>query len=326
MKNIVFSGMRPTGKLHLGHLLGALQNWIDLQEKNFCIFSIVDWHALMGEYEQSKAITENITEMALDWLACGIDPKKSIIFVQSQVPEHLELQMILSCLTPLGWLERNPTYKEQLREISTRDLQTYGFLGYPVLQAADIMLYKATAVPIGEDQLPHLELTREILRRFNHIYKKEVFPDCKAILTQTPRLLGIDGRKMSKSYNNAINLSDAPDILRNKAKQMFTDPKRIRMADPGHPEECNVYSYYQVFAPAKIKEVHDWCTGAKKGCTDCKLVLAEALIKKLEPIQEKRNELSKDKDRIRDILEEGRKKAQQIARQTMAEVREVIFH
>jgi tryptophanyl-tRNA synthetase len=212
-----------------------------------------------------------------------------------------------------------------LREITTRDLQTYGFLGYPVLQAADIMLYKATAVPIGEDQLPHLELTREILRRFNHIYKTELFPECKPILTQTPRLLGLDGRKMSKSYNNAINLSDAPDVLKTKVKQMFTDPQRIRMSDPGRPEVCNVYSYYQVFAPEKAKDVYDWCSGAKKGCIECKSILADALLKRLAPIQEKRNELSKDKRRIRDILEEGRKKAQAIARQTMAEVKEVIF-
>src|SRR6266850_1653421 len=179
MKKIVFSAMRPTGKLHLGHLVGALQNWIELQEKYDCIFGIVDWHALMGEYEYSHEIDENIIDMAVDWIACGIDPAKSVLFVQSQVPEHLELFMILSCLTPLGWLERNPTYKEQLREIKTRDLQTYAFLGYPVLQAADILLYKANAIPIGEDQLPHIELTREIARRFNHLYKKEFFPDCQ---------------------------------------------------------------------------------------------------------------------------------------------------
>ncbi|MCA9409271.1 MAG: tryptophan--tRNA ligase, partial [Candidatus Omnitrophica bacterium] len=208
MKKTVFSAMRPTGKLHLGHLVGALHNWLDFQENYRCIFSIVDWHALMGEYEQSKDIHENILEMAIDWLACGIDPKKSIIFIQSHVPQHLELAMIFACLTPLGWLERNPTYKEQLREIQTRDLQTYGFLVYPVLQAADILLYKAQAVPIGEDQLPHIELTREISRRFNHLYKKEIFHDCEAILTKTPRLLGTDGRKMSKSYQNAVNLSD----------------------------------------------------------------------------------------------------------------------
>ena len=247
MKKTVFSAMRPTGKLHLGHLVGALNNWVELQKKYTCIFGIVDWHALMGEYEQSKEIADNIIEMAIDWVACGIDPGQSILFVQSHVPEHVELQMILSCITPLGWLERNPTYKEQLREVKTRDLQTYGFLGYPVLQAADILLYKADAVPIGEDQLPHIELTREIARRFNHIYKTKLCSDCKAILTETPRLLGLDGRKMSKSYQNAIDLSDSADTIKKKVKNMFTDPKRLRLTDPGHPDECNVFSYHEVF-------------------------------------------------------------------------------
>src|SRR3989338_2264802 len=235
MKKIVFSAMRPTGRLHLGHWVGALQNWLALQEKYTCIFAIVDWHALMGEYEQSRSIRENIVEMAIDWIACGIDPKRSILFVQSHVPEHLELQMFLSCITPLGWLERNPTYKEQLREITSRDLQTYGFLGYPVLQAADILLYRANAVPIGEDQLPHLELTREIARRFNHIYKTEYFHDCKAILTPTPRLLGTDNRKMSKSYQNTINLGDAEANILKQIQSMVTDPARIKLSDPGHP-------------------------------------------------------------------------------------------
>jgi len=325
MQKKIFSGMRPTGKLHLGHLVGAIHNWVELQKQYPCIFSIVDWHAYMGEYEQSKGIAENITEMAIDWIACGIDPEKSILFVQSHVPEHLELAMIFSCITPLGWLERNPTYKEQLREITTRDLQTYGFLGYPVLQAADILLYKANAVPIGEDQLPHLELTREISRRFNHLYKKEIFPDCNAILTPTPRLLGIDGRKMSKSYNNAINLSDSADTIMAKTKQMFTDPQRVRLTDPGRPEVCNVYSYYNVFAPAKSKDVYEWCTKATKGSVECKKILGEHLVKYLEPIQHKRAELLKRPERIREILEEGRKKASAIARQTIVEVKEAIF-
>lgn len=325
MRKTVFSGMRPTGRLHLGHLLGALKNWRDLQEENDCIFSIVDWHALMGEYEQSKQIQDNIIEMAIDWLACGIDPKKSILFVQSHVPQHLELQFFLSCLTPLGWLERNPTYKEQLREIKKRDLQTYGFLGYPVLQAADILLYKANAVPIGEDQLPHIELTREIARRFNHIYKKGFFSDCEAILTKTPRLLGVDGRKMSKSYDNAINLSDSTKEIRSKVKGMFTDPKRIKLTDPGHPDVCNVYSYYEVFAPQKKKEVYEWCTKAQKGCTDCKSILADQLINELELIQEKRNQFSKNKNRVKDILEDGRQRAEKIAKQTIEEVKEVVF-
>ena len=317
--------MRPTGKLHLGHLVGALHNWVDLQDKYDCIFGIVDWHALMGEYQESKNIMENILDMAIDWMACGIDPKRSILFIQSQVPEHLELQMILSCITPLGWLERNPTYKEQLRETTSRDLQTYGFLGYPVLQAADILLYKANAVPIGEDQLPHIELTREIARRFNHIYKSDILPDCEAILTKTPRLLGVDGRKMSKSYNNAVNLSDSEEEIRRKIKAMFTDPKRQRLTDPGHPDECNVYSYYEIFAPEVKRDVHNWCTNAKKGCTDCKLYLADKIIERLKPIQEKRRELEAKRARVWEILEDGKQKARKIAQTTMLEIKKVVF-
>ncbi|VAX35050.1 Tryptophanyl-tRNA synthetase [hydrothermal vent metagenome] len=325
MSKIVFSAMRPTGKLHLGHLVGALDNWLKLQKEYHCIFSIVDWHALMGEYENSKVISDNVLEMAMDWIACGIDPKKSTLFIQSQVPEHLELQMIFSCITPLGWLERNPTYKEQLREIKTRDLQTYGFLGYPVLQAADILLYKANAIPIGEDQLPHLELTREISRRFNHIFKKDFFIDCEAILTKTPRLLGLDGRKMSKSYQNAINLSDTEEDIRKKVKGMFTDPKRLRLADPGHPDKCNLFNYYSIFAEDKTEEVRQWCVNAQKGCMDCKKVLAETLIEYLAPIRQKRIELEKNKDSVQDILEEGRRKASVQAKETIASIKELIF-
>ncbi len=325
MKKTVFSAMRPTGKLHLGHLVGALHNWLELQKQYACIFSVVDWHALMGEYQESQAIQENIIEMVIDWMACGIDPEKSILFIQSHVPEHLELQMIFSCITPLGWLERNPTYKEQLREIKTRDLQTYGFLGYPVLQAADILLYKADAVPIGEDQLPHLELTREISRRFNHIFKTEIFRDCESILTKTSRLLGLDGRKMSKSYQNAINLSDTSDEIHKKVKSMVTDPKRIRLKDSGHPDECNVYSYYQTFCFNKCEEVQQWCTQAEKGCTDCKKIFSEELVKYLKDIQEKRKKIAEDRSRVRDILEEGRQKASKIARETIVEVKEIIF-
>ena len=326
MPKTVFSAMRPTGKLHLGHLLGALRSWLDLQKDHQCIYSIADWHALMGEYEQPTDIRAYSMDMALDWLACGIDPNKSILYVQSDVPEHLELQMVLSCLTPLGWLERNPTYKEQLREITTRDLQTYAFLGYPVLQAADILLYKADRVPIGEDQLPHLELCREIGRRFNFLYKKEVFADCKAILTETPRLLGTDNRKMSKSYGNTINLSDSPEEVKTKVVKMITDPKRIRMSDPGHPQECNVYSYYQVFAiEDKQKAVYDWCTGAAKGCVDCKRELGIHINELLTPIREKRAQLEKDKGYVTEVLREGAKKARTIAQKTMAEVREAVF-
>ena len=317
--------MRPTGKLHLGHLLGALKNWAALQDSYQCIFSVADWHALMSEYENSQCLNEFGIDMVMDWIACGIDPQKSILYRQSDVAEHLELQMFLSCLTPLGWLERNPTYKEQLREITTRDLQTYAFLGYPVLQAADILLYKADAVPIGEDQLPHLELCREIARRFNSIYKKEVFSDCKAILTQTPKLLGLDNRKMSKSYNNTINLSDDKAQVDQKVVSMITDPKRARKTDPGHPEECNVYSYYQAFAPQETSDVHHWCTKALKGCVDCKKNLSVSINKELDPIREKRSRLEKDKDTIKDILKEGALKARVIAQKTMQEVRQSVF-
>ena len=325
MQKTVFSGMRPTGKLHLGHLVGALESWVALQDTHRCVYSIVDWHALMGEYEQSAGIRANIYDMAADWLACGIDPERSILFLQSDVPQHLELQMFLSCLTPLGWLERNPTYKEQLREITTRDLQTYAFLGYPVLQAADILLYKAHAVPIGEDQLPHLELTREIARRFNSMYGREVFHDCSAILTPTPRLLGLDGRKMSKSYQNTINLSDSPEDILKKTKSMFTDPKRQRLKDPGHPDECNVFSYYKVFASSREADVRDWCENAKKGCTECKTILAEALIEHLRPIREKRAKIISDRGYIDEVLRKGAERAKEIAAGTMKEVREVVF-
>ncbi len=325
MKKVIFSGMRPTGKLHLGHLVGALNNWLNLQDQYRCIFSIVDWHALMGEYEHNEDLQEYILDMAIDWLACGIDPQKSILFVQSEIPEHLELSMVFSCITPLGWLERNPTYKEQLREIKSRDLQTYGFLGYPVLQSADILLYKANAVPIGEDQLPHIELAREIGRRFNFIFKKNVFEDCESILTETPRLLGLDGRKMSKSYNNTINLSDTKEVVEKKVRGMITDPARVRLTDPGHPQDCNVNSYYKVFAPEKVEEVNDWCRNAKKGCTDCKKFLAEVLNQELEPIQEKRAKLEKDIPSIREILSEGKMKAKTIASETMNEVKKLVF-
>ena len=317
--------MRPTGKLHLGHLLGALKNWAALQQDYQCIFAVADWHALMSEYENSKELRGYGIEMVIDWMACGIDPNQSVIYLQSDVVEHLELQMFLSCLTPLGWLERNPTYKEQLREITSRDLQTYAFLGYPVLQSADILLYNADAVPIGEDQLPHLELCREIARRFNSIYKKEVFNDCRAILTETPRLLGLDNRKMSKSYGNTINLSDDEKQVESKVVSMITDPQRQRKTDPGHPEACNVYSYYQTFAPKEVSDVHEWCTKALKGCVDCKKNLSVHINKELTPIRTKRTELEKNKDIVTDILKTGAIKARAIAQKTMAQVREAVY-
>jgi tryptophanyl-tRNA synthetase len=325
MSKRVFSGMRPTGKLHLGHMVGALENWVRLQDTHQCVYSIVDWHALMGEYEHSGNIRAHVYDMLIDWLACGVDPERSVVFLQSDVPEHLELQMFLSCLTPLGWLERNPTYKEQLREISTRDLQTYAFLGYPVLQAADILLYRADAVPIGEDQLPHLELTREISRRFNSLYGKDLFKDCEALLTPTPRLLGLDNRKMSKSYNNTINLADSPEEILLKVKNMVTDPQRQRLKDPGRPDECNVFSYYKVFLSGKEAEARLWCEGAQKGCTDCKKILAEQVIEFLRPVRERRLKIEQDRAYLDQVLQRGAVRAREMAAHTMADVRSAVF-
>ncbi len=323
-KKRILSGMRPTGKLHLGHLVGALNNWVELQKEYECYFMVADWHALMSEYENPSVMRDNIIDNVIDWFACGISPKESTVFIQSHVKEHLDLYMILSVMTPLGWLERCPTYKEQLREVTNRDLSTYGFLGYPVLQAADILLYKANAVPVGEDQLPHLELTREIARRFNSLYKKNIFPEPEAILTNNPRLLGLDGRKMSKSYNNFIALSEEPDQIEKKVRGMFTDPARVKVSDAGHPDKCNVHSYYKVFAPDKEKEVSHACRQAKIGCTECKKNLAKILIDFLSPIQQKRRELAKDKDKILEILEHGRKKATDFASSTMQDAKGVL--
>jgi tryptophanyl-tRNA synthetase len=324
MKKRILSGMRPTGKLHLGHLVGALDNWVKLQDEYECFFMVADWHALMSEYEFTANLSEFITDNVIDWLSAGINPDKSCLFIQSQVPMHLELYMIFSCLSPLGLLERCPTYKEQMRELKTRNLNTYGFLGYPVLQAADILIYKADKVPVGEDQLPHLELTREIARRFNGLYKKEVFPYPEAILTKIPRLLGLDGRKMSKSYNNTVDLSDSEEIIKHKISKMFTDPKRIRLSDKGHPDTCNVFSYYSVFVPQMKDEVCDWCTGAKVGCTECKKRLALELIEKLKPFHERRQELIKGKIRVKEILQKGKEKAIHITSKMIQEVKSVM--
>ncbi|OQB09459.1 MAG: Tryptophan--tRNA ligase [Candidatus Omnitrophica bacterium ADurb.Bin205] len=320
MKKVILSGMRPTGKLHLGHLAGALDNWVRLQKEYRCFFMVADWHALMSEYEDTSLLSENIIDNVIDWLSVGIDPKESVIFIQSKVPEHLNLHMIFSCLTPLGILERCPTYKEQLREVRTRDLNTYGFLGYPVLQAADILLYKADKVPVGRDQLPHLELTREIARLFNNLYKKDIFPYPDAILTQTPKLLGLDGRKMSKSYANTINLSDSSQAIAKKVSVMFTDPRRIKLSDQGHPDSCNVFSYYTTFIPEMKDEVCNWCLSAKKGCTDCKKILAENIIDKISPIQIKRAKLCKEIGEVKKIIAEGNNLAQSLAAKTMKEV------
>ncbi len=321
VKKRILSGMRPTGKLHLGHLVGALDNWVKLQDEYECFFMVADWHALMSEYEDTSGLSEFAMDNVIDWLSTGIDPDKSCLFIQSQVYQHLELDMIFSCLTPRGILERCPTYNEQMREIKTRNLNTYGFLGYPVLQAADILVYKAQKVPVGEDQLPHLELTREIARKFNSLYKKEVFPSPEAILTKTARLLGLDGRKMSKSYDNTINLSDSEEVVTKKISSMFTDSKRIKLTDYGHPDICNVFAYYSTFAPERKDEVYNWCIQAKLGCTDCKKQLAVSLLEQLKPIHKKRQELSKDKAVIKKILAKGKEKAIVVASATLEEAR-----
>ncbi|MDD5136837.1 MAG: tryptophan--tRNA ligase [Candidatus Omnitrophica bacterium] len=322
MKRIL-SGMRPTGKLHLGHLVGALNNWVKLQDEYQCFYMIADWHALMSEYEDPKLMKESCYEMVRDFVASGLDPGRSVIFVQSHVPEHLELAMIFSDITPLAWVERVPTYKEQLREIKGRDLTTYGFLGYPILQAADIAVYKADAVPVGVDQVPHLELTREIIRRFNGLYKRDIFPEPAAILTKTPKLLGLDNRKMSKSYANFIALSDTPEVIKKKVNVMITDAERIRLQDKGHPAVCNVFSYFSTFTkPDNVSKVKDWCEGALRGCTECKKGLAEILIENLDPIRTRRDKMPDSE--VEGIIAEGAKRARKAAGETMAEVKKLI--
>ncbi len=323
MKGTILSGMRPTGPLHIGHLVGALSNWVTLQDDYKCYFMVADWHALFSEYENPAVVREATTQMTIDWLACGLDPERSVIFVQSDVPEHLELNTAFGCITPLGWLERCPTYKEQLANITDRDITNYAFLGYPVLQAADILIYKADTVPVGDDQLPHVELTREIARRFNNFYGP-IFPEPQAKLTRGSRLLGLDGRKMSKSYGNAINLADTADDIRKKVMTMFTDPQRIRRSDPGRPEICNVHRYYEVFAPEEADKTAELCRTGQWGCTDGKKRLAEILIETLAPLRAKREELEADPGYVEKLLAEGAARAREAASRTMAEVRQAI--
>jgi len=316
--------MRPTGKLHLGNLHGALTNWKRLQEEYECFFFVADWHALTSEYQETRFIKEFIWEMLIDWLSVGLDPNKSTLFIQSKLPEHAELHLIFSMITPLPWLERNPTYKEQIKELVEKDLNTYGFLGYPVLQAADILIYKANFVPVGVDQLPHVEITREIARRFNYLYK-EVFPIPEPILTEMPKILGIDGRKMSKSYHNAIYLSDPPKVIREKTLQMFTDKTRLRKTDPGHPDICNVFSFHKLYtSPEKVNQIEEDCKKAIIGCVECKKLLAENLIKGLAPLQEKQQYYQEHLGELKDIIDAGIKKARSVATTTLEEAKEAI--
>jgi len=323
-KKRVLSGMRPTGNLHLGHLHGTLKNWVKLQEEYDCFFFAADWHALTSEYENTGAIKESIHDMVIDWLSAGIDPEKSTLFVQSKILEHAELHLLLSMIVPLPWLERNPTYKEQQDEMSAKDLSTYGFLGYPVLQAADIIIYKANGVPVGKDQVPHLELTREIVRRFNFLYGN-VFPEPAQLLTETSKVLGIDRRKMSKSYGNALYLSDTPEVIKTKVAQMITDPQRKRRKDPGDPDVCNVFSFHSLYSTdEQISMVGRECRKAGIGCVECKELMTGNLSAYLVPYREKREYYLAHGEKVTALLEAGTDKARTIARQTMDEVRRAI--
>jgi tryptophanyl-tRNA synthetase len=325
-KKRILSGMRPTGPLHLGNYLGALQNWVALQDEFDCFFMSADWHALTSEYRNARPMAQYARENIADWLAAGVDPNRSTLFVQSQVPEHSELHLILSCITPLGWLERVPTYKAQLKELESKGVDNYAFLGYPVLQAADIFLYKGEVVPVGEDQLPHLELTREIARRFNATFGRDLFPEPQARLTRTPLLLGIDGRKMSKSYGNSIEISEEPKSVEKKVKLMYTDPARMKRSDPGHPEICNVWNFQAIFnTAARHETIGEECRTAFIGCTDCKGELVQKIASWHRPIFEKRKELLGKPKELDEILAAGRTKARAVASETIKEVRELIF-
>jgi tryptophanyl-tRNA synthetase len=324
LRKRVLSGMRPTGKLHLGNYVGALANWVRMQDEYQCFFCVVDWHALTTDYADTSRVKENSLEVALDWLAAGLDPEKCVMFIQSHVPAHAELHLLLSMITPLGWLERVPTYKEQRENIKDKDLGTYGFLGYPVLQAADILMYKADVVPVGEDQVAHIELTREIARRFNGFYgqRGDVFPEPKSLLTPAPKLPGTDGRKMSKSYGNTILLTDPEPVVRQKLKTMVTDPARVRRSDPGNPDVCPVGDLHKIFSDrATMDKVNVGCRSAGIGCIECKSWAADALVQLLNPMQERRKKFEENPRLAWDILECGSERARKTAAGTMDHVR-----
>ena len=324
----VLSGMRPTGKLHLGNYVGALQNWVGMQDQYECYFCVVDWHALTTDYADTSRVKENSIEVLFDWLAAGLDPERCTMFMQSHVPQHAELHLLFSMITPLAWLERVPSYKEQQANLTEKDLNTYGFLGYPLLQAADILIYKANFVPVGEDQVPHVELTREIARRFNMFYKLDgaaVFPEPQPLLTRTPKLPGTDGRKMSKSYGNTIMLADPEPVVRQKLKTMVTDPARVRRSDPGNPDVCPVGDLHKIFSDkATIAKVYEGCRSAGIGCIECKSWVADALVNILNPMQERRKKYEENPRLAWDILEAGSARARQVAEATMTEVREAM--
>jgi tryptophanyl-tRNA synthetase len=361
IKKRVLSGMRSTGKLHLGNYVGALENWVRMQEQYDCFFCVADWHALTTDYADTSRLKENSMDVLLDWLAAGLDPAKCVMFIQSHVPAHAELHLLLSMITPLGWLERVPTYKEQKENIKGKDLDTYGFLGYPVLQSADILIYKAHFVPVGEDQVAHVELTREIARRFNafyafaqpvvtettgltpqqrellisngteitpdtdYIFPRTVFPEPQSLLTPAPRLPGTDGRKMSKSYDNAVMLTDPEAVVRQKLKTMVTDPARVRRTDPGNPDVCPVGDLHKIFSnPETMAKVNEGCRSAGIGCIECKSWVADALVKILNPMQERRKKYEDNPRLAWDILEAGSARAREVAGGTMDEVRKAM--
>jgi len=333
LRKRVLSGMRPTGKLHLGNYMGALYNWVRLQREYECYFFIADWHALTTDYADTSQVKENTREVILDFLGAGLDPELCTLFVQSHVREHAELHLLFSMITPLGWLERVPTYKEQQENITGKDLTTYGFLGYPLLQAADILIYQADFVPVGQDQVAHVELTREVARRFNQFYPRvgasceedTVLPEPQVLLTPSPKLPGTDGRKMSKSYGNTILLSDPEPVIRKKLKPMVTDPARIRRTDPGNPEVCPVFDLHKVFSSAETQQkVREGCTTAGIGCIECKSWVADAVVAELAPIQERRSKYESKPVLVEEILNEGERRATARAEQTMREVRAAV--
>jgi len=323
-KQRVLSGMQPSGLLHLGNLMGALDNWRKLQDQYECYYFVADWHALTTNYADTSNIRTYVREMVIDWLAAGLDPEKAVLFQQSHVPEHAILHVLLSMSTPLPWLERVPTYKEKIEQLQDKDMNTYGFLGYPVLQAADILIYRANFVPVGVDQLPHLELSREICRRFNQFYG-EVFPEPQPLLTEYPKLPGTDGRKMSKSYNNCLYLSESPESITKKVMQMVTDPARVRRQDPGNPDVCPLFTLDRIFAPKEWCEyINVECRRAGIGCVDDKKELLKHLLAYLKPLQERRKELAAHPEKIAEIIAEGSRKARVEAARTLAEVNEAM--
>jgi tryptophanyl-tRNA synthetase len=320
----VVSGLRPTGRVHLGNYFGAVRNWVELQDRYPCYFFVADWHALTSDYADPSKIRQATFDAIADWLAAGLDPDKSTIFLQSEVKEHAELHLLLSMITPLPWLERVPTFKSQQQELTDRDLNTYGFLGYPLLQTADVIIYRAAFVPVGEDQASHLELAREIVRRFNHFYGP-VFPEPQPLFTATPTVPGLDGRKMSKSYSNTIPLTASADEMRALVMTMFTDPNRIRRSDPGNPDICNLFQFHKLFSdPATIARVDRECRAAQIGCVDDKKLLAEIMIEILKPMRARREQIDRDPSIVWNALRKGNARARERASETLAMVRKAM--